>query len=781
VFSVDFAQRELRKQGVRLRLADQPFAILGMLTERAGEIVTREELRLRLWPADTFVDFENGLNNAVKRLRNALGDEAENPRYIETVPRRGYRFIYPVTAADKEARGPAAVPEVYAAGGAGMPDAVVRPAANRSLSPGAVAKRNWRVVGAVTALVCIVGAAGAYWFRRSTAFSFTAKDTVVLADFQNSTGETVFDDALRQGLVVGLEQSPFVKILPERRASVILKQMGHAPDERVVGPLAVELCQRTGSKVAVQGSIATLGTTYLIGLAAIRCDNAKLIANEQVQAQRKEDVVDALGVATAQLRARLGESLPSIQKFNAPLEQATTPSLEALNTYGVALATWDRKGDVPSIPLFKRAIELDPNFAMAYGALAVVYHNRGETGLARENATASYALRARVTEAERATIESRYYLYVTEELEKAAQVYEARLKDYPDAANTVNHLGSTETSLGHNEKAVEVYRRAMQLDATRVTTYINLAWALVRLERFAEAQTVLAQAEQRGFHTDHLVQVNYVLGFLQGDSERMARAQREAASVPGAQALLLATEAETEAYYGRFAKAREISEQAAALMTKEGDQESAADCLALAALREAEVGRPAEARELLGRAQKIGHERVVLTLGALVNAEAGDAKSALATAAQLDQEYPHSTFLQHYWLPLIRAQAELRKGHGEKAVSLLEAALPMDTGVLYDGLAGEAYPDYVRGEAYLASGDGNRAATEFQKILEHRGMALNSPLAALARLGSARAYARIGDKDKARAEHQEFLRLWKDGDAGIPALLQARAELQSLR
>jgi Flp pilus assembly protein TadD len=733
-------------------------------------------LRARLWPADTFVDFENGLNNAVKRLRNALADDAENPRYIETIPKRGYRFIFPLTVppeAAPAAAGPVAGATVAGTPGSSAPPQAPTPQAAQDAPAG---KRSRGTLWVAAVAVVAIVAFGYWWFRRSTSFSFTAKDTVVLADFQNSTGETVFDDALRQGLSVGLEQSPFIKILPERQASVILKQMGHAPDERVVGPLAVELCQRTGSKVAVQGSIATLGTTYLIGLAAIRCDNAALVANAQVQAKRKEDVVDALGQATTQLRARLGESLPSIQKFNAPLEQATTPSLEALNTYGLALATWDRKGDLPSIPLFKHAVELDPNFAMAYGALAVVYHNRGETDLAKENASAAYALRSRVTEAERATIESRYYLYVTEELEKAADVYAARLKDYPDAVNTINHLGTTEASLGRNEQAVEEYRRAMRIDASRVTTYINLAMVLLRLERVDEAQAVLADAKKRGFVTDHLLQVNYLVAFLRGDENGMAAVVESAEKVPGAKALLLSTQAETAAYHGRFEKARELSQQAAELMVKDGDKQSAADCLALAALREAQVNAPEQARKLLAQAQALAQGRTSLTLGALVNAMTGDAKSALASIAHLDQQYPSSTFLQHYWLPLIRGEVALRAGRAKEASQLLSAAQPLDPELLYDGSVGELLPAYARGESYLAGGEGRLAEEEFQKVLDQPGVVLNSPLRPLAQLGRARAYALQGDKSKAQGGYEEFFTSWKDADAGLPVLKQAKIE-----
>ncbi|MGD1082619.1 MAG: winged helix-turn-helix domain-containing protein, partial [Candidatus Sulfotelmatobacter sp.] len=373
-FEVDLAEGRLTKVGIRIRLQEQPFQILALLLERPGQLVTREEIRQKLWSDETFVEFDDALNTAVRKLRAALGDSADNPRFLETVPRRGYRFVAPVTLPAEREIGESHVqsttPEPPVSSGADVAQVEARRSAL------ALRKTGWRRLTLIIFAALLVAAAtGTYRRLRRPAFQITTKDTIVLADFVNTTGEAVFDDALRHGLEVGLEQSPFVKALSDRKAAVILKQMGRSPDERMSGRTAIEVCQRTGAKVTVQGSIASLGTTYLIGLAAIRCDSGEPIANEQVTARRKEDVVNALGQVTARLREGLGESLPSIQKYNAPLEQATTPSLEALNTYGMALSTWDRQGNQDSLPLFKRAVELDPNFAMAHSALATIYHN----------------------------------------------------------------------------------------------------------------------------------------------------------------------------------------------------------------------------------------------------------------------------------------------------------------------------------------------------------------------------------------------------------------------
>ena len=419
----------------------------------------------------------------------------------------------------------------------------------------------------------------------------------------------------------------------------------------MTGRVAIDLCRRVGGKATIQGSVSSLGTSYLIGLAAIRCDTGKPVAREEAEASRKEDVIDALGKATARLRGQLGESLPSIQKYNAPLEQATTSSLEALDAYGKALSTWDAKGDLASVPFFKKAIELDPNFAMAYGGLAAVYHNLGEADLARENTIDAYKLRERVTETERASIDARYYLYVTHEIDKAAQTYESLAQKYPESASSLNHLGTVDLKLGHNERAADSLRKALQLDATRATTYGNLALSLLRLNQLQEAASVLATADQRGLHTDYLLQVNYWLAFLRGDESGMERLLHQSAGTPGAYAFLLTEQAHTEAYHGRLEKAQSLSAAAGEKMMHDGDRDGAAKLLAQSALWEAETGSAAKARSLSQQAQKTSHNEQVATLAALVDAEIGDSRQALAACETLDKRYPNGTFIQNYWLP----------------------------------------------------------------------------------------------------------------------------------
>jgi Flp pilus assembly protein TadD len=345
--------------------------------------------------------------------------------------------------------------------------------------------------------VLVGGAIFGYLRYRGGEFRFTPKGTIVLADFLNSTGEPVFDEALKQGLNVGLEQSPMIQILSEEKSAQVLKQMGHSADQAMTGRTAIEVCQRTGSKVTVQGSISSLGTAYLIGLTAIRCDNGEAIAHEQVEATRKEEVVDALGKATAQLRGRLGESLPSIQKYDAPLQQATTPSLEALKAYGQAYLTRGRLGDVAAIPFFERAIELDPNFALPYGELAAIHENLGEVDLGRLNATKAYALRERVTEFERLSIESWYHVYVTGDLDKGAATLEIKLKIYPDSAASKNDLGTIYGNLGLFEKEIDLDRDSLRVDPLEGTTYGNFAISLMALGRIEEAGTVLAEPATR--------------------------------------------------------------------------------------------------------------------------------------------------------------------------------------------------------------------------------------------------------------------------------------------
>jgi DNA-binding winged helix-turn-helix (wHTH) protein/Tfp pilus assembly protein PilF len=779
VFEVSVESRELFRHGHRVKLQGQPFQLLLLLLENAGETVDREQIRQHLWPENTFVDFGQSLGTAVTKLRQALGDDANNPRFVETRPRHGYRFIAPV-ARINAAEDP--VPEVSS-----PPGAMAASESVPSQTP-IVAKQLQRSrsmslwLAGIAGLILIIAIAliGRHEYLRRHQFVIESKDTVVLADFENTTGETIFNDTLRQGLLVGLAQSPLIHILSDRSAAVIFKQMGHSPDDRIAGRSALELCRRVGGKVTIQGSISSLGTTYLVSLAAIRCDTGKPIANEQVEASQREDVIDALGRATSQLRARLGESLPSIQKYNAPLEQATTSSLEALNAYGKALSTWDAEGDTASAPYFQKAIELDPNFAMAYGALATVYNNLGRDELARDYSAKAYSLRDRVTESERGSIDGRYYLYVTLELDKAAQTYEDLARDYPDNAGSFNHLGTTDLRLGRDEQAVDAFRRAMAIDATRATTYANLASSLIELNRIQEATAVLDAAEKRSLHTDYVLAVEYRLAFLKGDQPGMDRLLQEAGSVPGGRSLLLFEQANVEAYYGHMEKASVLTRSAADQALRDGDKESAADGLAEEAINEAEAGSISAARALLGEARKIDNDQVITILGAVISAEAGDSKQALAVVGSLDKQFPHGTAIQNYWLPIIRSKVELQRGGAGDA-----AGLPFWSGSLIPVAADElslstVYPNYLRGQIYLSRRDGNKAGEEFQRLLDEPGKTKGVLLGALALLGRARAFSLAGQDSNAREAYRQFLELWKDADPGIPILRQARNESRIL-
>jgi eukaryotic-like serine/threonine-protein kinase len=606
----------------------------------------------------------------------------------------------------------------------------------------------------------------------------TGKDTIVLADFSNSTGDAIFDDTLKTALSVSLRQSPFLNLLSDSQVAHTLQQMTRPANSKITPEVAREVCQRTGSKAYLAGAIGSLGSEYVLGLKAVNCQNGDTLAEEQITAKSKEKVLDALGGAASKMRGELGESLATVQKFDVPLEQATTSSLDALNAYGTALATWDKKGDRASLPFFQKALDLDPNFAMAYGGIATIYHNLGETDLARTNTTKAYELRDRVTETEKGSIEARYHQYVTGDMEKAAQVYEMWQQNYPEKPGIPNHLAPIYAELGQYDKAVDVFRQALRLDPTRANAYADFALALLALGRFDDAGAILAEADKRKFQTAPLSQANYWRAFARGDQEEMKRVLARASDVSEAQSLLLNEQAKTEAYYGHFQKARDLSRAAAESMVNEGDKESAASCLAEASIREAEAGFVSQAHSYLVQAEKMSQGKEVQVLAALVRIQIGELKQAQKLSEELDTKYPQDTFVQKYWLPVIRAALDLRQGKGTKAVDDLEPATALEL-AMPSSLT--LYPAYVRGQAYLATDDASKAAAEFQKFIDHPGIVLNSPLGAIARLGRARAYARGRDSTKAQDAYRDFLNLWKDADPDVPILKEAKAEYAKLQ
>ncbi|MGA9447479.1 MAG: protein kinase, partial [Candidatus Sulfotelmatobacter sp.] len=564
--------------------------------------------------------------------------------------------------------------------------------------------KPWKIL--ISVLLSALLVAGGFYYRSRRNKPLSHKDTIVLSDFANSTSDPVFDDTLKTALSVSLRQSPFLNVLTDSQVAKTLQQMTQPAGTRLTPELARELCQRAGSKAYLAGAIGRLGSEYVVGLKAVNCKNGNTLAEEQITAASKEKVLDSLGGAASKLRAELGESLATVQKFDAPLEQATTFSLDALNAYGLALSTWDKKGDRESLPIFKKAIELDPNFAMAYSALATINHNLGETELARENATKAYELRDRVTEAEREAIDARYYSYVTGDLEKAAEVYALAVQNYPESAGAYNHLAIDEAELGRYEQSVQSFRKALLLDPSRAATYANLATGLLALNRVEEASAVLAEAGKRDLHTDLLLQIQYWIAFLHDDESEMERLAQRSSDVPGAQALLLSERSNTAAYHGHFEQAREFSNAAENLMERDGNKEWAASYLVQAALRESEVGKFAQAQKYISQAQKLSRGQDVATLTAVVLAQVGNVNQAEALCNELDKHWPEGTIVQKYWLPAIRAEIDLRQARPSKAIDDLGVATPLEFANPGSTAVPTLYPAYVRGQAYLAMGDG---------------------------------------------------------------------------
>jgi tetratricopeptide (TPR) repeat protein len=639
---------------------------------------------------------------------------------------------------------------------------------------------RWKILipAAIVVLAALLGG-GLYLRSPKKATPITEKDTIVLADFANTTGDSVFDDALKQALAVDLGQSPLVNILSDRKVGETLRLMGRQPSDRITQEVAKELCVRTGSKAIVLGSISNLGGQYVIGVDAVGCSNGDTLAKEQEEAAAKQDVLKALGKAAASLRAKLGESLASIQKFDVPVE-ATTRSLEALKAFSMGITTFRTKGDAASIPFQKRALELDPNFAAAYAALGVAYMNLGQASLAAESIEKAYALRDKVSEREKYRISSLYYQNVTGELEQATQVYELWAKSYPLDSVPHGNLGDLYGQLGQYEKAVTEAQEALRLEPS-IVEYTNLAGDYLSLGRLEDAGKSIEQAKARNLDGDFLHQEIYYLSFLKGDVAEMERQVAWAAGKPGTEDLLLSVQSDTEAYYGRLGKARDFSRRAVDAAVRANAKEAAALWQVNAALREAEFGNSAVAKQDVASALTLAPGRDVKLFAALALARAGETARAKTIAEELEKNYPSQTVLKVYWLPAIKAATELNAGNSTQALVFLEAAAPYELGQPPQLQLGTMYPAYIRGQAQLMAHNGAAAVSEFQKFFDHRGVVINFPLGALAHLGLARAYVLSGDTAKAKTAYQDFLALWKDANPDIPILKEARAEFAKLQ
>ena len=753
VFEADVRAGELRKQGVRIKLQEQPFHVLSVLLQHAGEVVTREELRNQNWPPDTFVDFDNSLNTAINKLREALGDSADNPRFVETLPRRGYRFIAPVTGVDGTTRGTAT----------GV-SAIARP-------------RGRKVVVTVAVLVLAAGIAGGLLWRARRAPRLTEKDTIVLGDFANSTGDAVFDATLREGLSVELEQSPFLSLVSEEGIHQTLRMMERPANTRLTPEITREVCQRTSSAAALDGSIALIGTRYNLILKAVNCANRDLLASTETQANDKSHVLDALGKAASEMRRKLGESLSTLQKYNTPLEQATTPSLEALQAYTLG----GKSGDFPTaIPFLQRAIQLDPDFAMAYDQLGGAYQSMGETAMGAENMRRAFELRGRVSELEKLAIEGDYYRGVTGNLLNAKRSYALGEQIYPREPFFRGGLGLIYMALGQYESALKEHQQVLRLSPYDSVAFRFVAYAYLLLDRVEDATVTAREARAKGLDYA-LGPTVYLIAFYQNDAPEMARQVAAAAGKTGEEDLLLALDADTAAYFGHLRRARELSRQASNFARQAGENEASATYENVAGLREGLFGNTDKAREQIRVARPIPSEGDQYYGFALAMAYAGNANGVQRLVEDFNKRFPEDTTVQY--LPTLRAKLAIMHASPQQALTDLELAAPYELGTPAIGFYNwpNMYPVYVRGEAYLAAHKGREAAAEFQKILDHRGIVLNEPIGALAHLQLGRAYAISGDSAKARAAFQDFLTLWKDADPDIPVLQQAKAEYAKLQ
>ena len=646
----------------------------------------------------------------------------------------------------------------------------------------------WKVAIPVL-LIALLVTGGLYYRSHQQSKRLTEKDTVVLADFANSTGDAIFDDTLKTALSVSLRQSPFLNVLYDSEVAKALQEMTRPADAKLTPEVARELCQRASSKAYIAGSIGSLGSAYVLGLKAVNCQSGDTLAEEQVTAASKEKVLDALGEAASKLRTELGESLATVQKFDVPLEQATTSSLEALKAYSLG----HDKTAAAGLPYDQRAIQLDPNFAMGYLAVGSDYESLGEVGRASEYFTKAFELREHASEREKLGIAASYYRSVTGELDKAAQTYQEEIESYPQDYAAYTNLGTDYSTQGQYEKAAEVTRQALRLAPDRVASYDNLANYALALQRFDETREIIHEAQARKMDDYLLHNALYALAFVGSDSVAMAEQQQWFVGKPDYENFGLVLASDTEACAGHLGNARELTKRSIDSAIRADSKENGAIWQANAALQQAAYGNPAEARQSAAEALKLAPaSQGVQVEAALAFAMAGDTVRAEYLAQDLEKRFLLDTQMQSLWLPAIQAQLALDKKNPASALNDLRAASPIELGQIgFLNNLSCLYPTYVRGEAYLAAGQGTAAAGEFQKILDHSGIVWNCWTGALAHLGVARANALQSqtsqgpDADAARVRalsaYKDFLTLWKDADPDVPILTQAKAEYANLQ
>lgn len=765
-FELDAAGFHLQRSGRTVKLERIPMELLILLVERPGELVAREEIVAKFW-GNTFLDTDNAVNTAVRKIRQALEDSPEQPRFIQTVSGKGYRFIAQIDkTAEQRQQSPAGLSAVVT---------------TLDAEPGTRLARHWKV--AAMGVTALAGAFLVYSYLHKTP-KLTDKDTIVLAEFANTTGDPVFDRTLRQGLAVQLEQSPFLSLISEERIRQTLRFMGQEPDARLTPEFAREICERTASTVVLEGTIASLGSEYVLSLSATNCRTGDILDDEQVQAARKEDVLNVLSQIANRFRARVGESLASVKQHDTPLAEATTSSLEALKAYSTAWQTQATGGSAAAIPHFNRAIEIDPKFALAYAALGRMYDDLGEPELSAENTTKAYELRDRVSEREKFFIGASYDLEVTGKFVTAEQTCKLWSQTYP--RDPIPHAflsGDVYPAIGNYERATAEANQVIALDPDFVVGYWNLAYAYEYLGQLGEAENTVRRAAERKLEIPDFLVQRYDIAFLKGDKTAMRQAVASSWGKSGAKDWISDHEALALSYAGQLRQSRAMSQRAEELAEQANQREEAALFEAGAALREAFFGNASVARERATAALGLSKNKDVRYGAAFSFALAGDNSRAEMLAKDLEKHFPEDISVRFSYIPSIRALLALNRREPTKAVELLEVSVPYELGAPHSsmhGFFGAMYPVYVRGLAYLAAHQGREAGAEFQKILDHPGIVVSDPIGVLARLQLGRSYLVSGDRTRAKSAYEDFLNLWKDADSEIPIFKQAKSEYASL-
>jgi DNA-binding winged helix-turn-helix (wHTH) protein/tetratricopeptide (TPR) repeat protein len=751
-FELDLQTGELTHNGTKNRLQGQPLHLLELLLRRPGQIVTRDEIRQHLWPDGTVVEFEHSVNAAVKRLREALHDDAEKPTFIETIPRRGYRFIAVVEA--------------------GKPAADVQDAFSRSSLERVAELWNTRrlaFAGVLAAGLVVAGLTA--WRLGFMRPALSDTDTILLASFINKTGDPIFDNSLGKALEVKLSESPFLSIFPEADARATMRTMRLDPTASITRNLGIEICKRQGIKAVVVPEISRFGNNYLITLDAVDARTERSLAVRQAEAASKGQVIAALGEATSQLRRRLGESLASLEKYNAPLDLATTSSLEALQAYRAGLQQFRSGNQRESVAFLERAVELDPQFCSAYATLGTAYFSLGDDQLATKNFVKAFELKdGRVTQEENFQITALYHAYITGNLEKEIPVLLLYRQVYPRSVYAANRLGIAYAGVGRAEDALKQFQWALEhAPVPSAQYYSNTSQALINLGRFDDAKKLLDEWRQKGTLHPFQRQMRYRIAFFENDTATMDSLARQG---PTDDFSWLQLQMQLAFLRGDFGKLRSASDTLMKQNIHDNEMENAANELALHAQLESFAGNFDSARKLCKRARDINKDtgselwRYGEALG-----YAGDLAQAEAAAAKLDRIAREDTVQQKVYLQLIRSIVERERGNAVKAAELLTPAMKYEATLdLY----------YQRGRAYLAAGQYADAIADFDKLLGLRGWNWWQIYAPLAQLDKARCYAKLGDREKARKTYDDFFTTWKDADKDIPVLRQARIEYKGL-